>query len=414
MGDLLPPEAATQRALAMRVLETFGRSGYELVTPPLFEHAEVVERGNEIELRDLLRFVEPDSGEVAVLRPDITPQVARIVATRMTQLPAPHRLCYEGRVLRRRRGRARNHRQVLQAGVECVGLPGPAADTEVIGLAASACEAVGLSDFKIELSHGSIAQSLLDQLPAEVRETLTDCLARKDVTALQDACRFASVPKRLEQRMVSAVEHYGGLEVLRAARRSLRWEEARVALQELESICSRLADAGLGPKLAVDLGEIRGSAYYTGVRFDVLGAGPGEPIGTGGRYDNLLGRFGHPAPATGFSLSLENLQWTLRESGSPFRTDTPLRLVVAGRDSARVEAAASQIRESGRTAATLPHAAKRPCLAFAQAWGYDAVLMIGSGPLSAVRCNDGAKRSLRSLEANTLATLDDWARSAGD
>src|SRR5215813_11987793 len=85
MGDLLPPEAAARRALSLRVLRTFELRGYELVLPPVFEHAEVVQRGNDaLESRDLLRFVEPESGEVAVLRPDITPQIARIVATRLS------------------------------------------------------------------------------------------------------------------------------------------------------------------------------------------------------------------------------------------------------------------------------------------------------------------------------------------
>src|ERR1044071_6300687 len=152
MGCLRPPEAAVRRALSLRVLHSFELHGYELVTPPVFEHAEVVERGNDtLDSRDLLRFVEPGSGEVAVLRPDITPQVARIVATRLTDHEPPFRLCYEGRVFRRQRGRARSHRQITQAGLECVGLPGVEGDTEVLSLASGACIAAGLTNFQIEL-----------------------------------------------------------------------------------------------------------------------------------------------------------------------------------------------------------------------------------------------------------------------
>ena len=118
------------------MLRSFELPGYELVTPPVFEHADVVQRGNDtLESRDLLRFVEPESGEVAVLRPDITPQIARIVATRLPDRPPPFRLCYEGRVFRRQRGRARSHRQITQAGVECVGLPGADGDSEILALA---------------------------------------------------------------------------------------------------------------------------------------------------------------------------------------------------------------------------------------------------------------------------------------
>src|SRR5688572_19843529 len=154
MGDVLPPEAERLRALTRVVINCFERSGYDLILTPLFEHAEVVERGTDaLDPRDLLRFVEPESGEVAVLRPDITPQIARCIATRLAKHPPPWRLCYEGRVIRRRRGRARSHQQITQAGVECVGLAGSEADAEVLELAASACETAGLRDYRIELSH---------------------------------------------------------------------------------------------------------------------------------------------------------------------------------------------------------------------------------------------------------------------
>src|SRR6185503_11795468 len=136
--------------LCARVMQTFEVRGYELVTPPVFEHADVMARGNgALESRDLLRFVEPESGEVAVLRPDITPQIARIVATQLWHRPLPIRLCYEGRVFRRQRGRARNHRQISQAGVECIGLGEVEGDTEVLALAIRACEAAGLRAFRV-------------------------------------------------------------------------------------------------------------------------------------------------------------------------------------------------------------------------------------------------------------------------
>ena len=104
-------------------METFDLYGYQRVTTPPVEYAEVIERGlGTVDRRDLVRFIEPDSGEVALLRPDVPPQIARIVATRLQDRPAPWRLCYEGTIVRRRRGRARKQRQVLQCGIECIGL----------------------------------------------------------------------------------------------------------------------------------------------------------------------------------------------------------------------------------------------------------------------------------------------------
>src|SRR4051812_30004585 len=159
MRDLLPGEAESRRRLARRVLEHFALSGYALVIPPAFELAEVLERGlGTLEPREVLRFVEPESGEIAALRPDMTPQIARMAATRLADRPVPMRLCYEGTVLRRRHERARRHRQILQAGVELIGVAGPDGDLELLYLAASAARAAGLTDFVVDLGHAEIAR----------------------------------------------------------------------------------------------------------------------------------------------------------------------------------------------------------------------------------------------------------------
>src|SRR5262249_45714141 len=125
MRDLLPEEARRRRALSRRVLDHFALHGYELCMPPAFELAEVLERGlGALDPAEALRFVGPESGGAAPRRPDMTPQIAGMVATRLGREPRPIRLCYEGTIVRRRQGRARRHRQVPQAGVELYGAPG--------------------------------------------------------------------------------------------------------------------------------------------------------------------------------------------------------------------------------------------------------------------------------------------------
>src|SRR5258707_6160926 len=160
MRDLLPPEALRRRRLSWRLLDHFALYGYELVTPPAFELADVLERGlGTLDPRDVLRFVEPESGEVAALRPDVTPQIARMAATRLADRPPPMRLCYEGTVLRRRQERARKHRQIPQAGVELLGGGGPEGDIELMEVAAGAARAAGLADFVLDLGHADIARA---------------------------------------------------------------------------------------------------------------------------------------------------------------------------------------------------------------------------------------------------------------
>src|SRR5579863_2867310 len=179
MRDLLPEEAAARRALARKVLDRFEVFGFSLVTPPVFEFADVLERGlGTLAPADVLRFVEPESGEVAALRPDMTPQIARIVATRLRGRPPPFRLCYEGTVLRRRSGRARKHRQIPQVGVELAGLAGPEGDLELLSLAAAALRATGLEQFTIDIGDAGIVRSLLAGLAPEDQSRLTGALAR--------------------------------------------------------------------------------------------------------------------------------------------------------------------------------------------------------------------------------------------
>src|SRR5450432_3690932 len=177
MRDLLPEEAGARRALARGVLDRFALHGYALVTPPVFEFAEVLERGLEtLDSGNVLRFVEPESGEVAALRPDMTPQIARVIATRLRERAQPLRIAYEGTVVRRRSGRARKHRQIPQVGVELAGITGPAGDIELLALAVEAMQAAGLERFTLDLGDAGVVRALLASRPAAEQARLSDVM----------------------------------------------------------------------------------------------------------------------------------------------------------------------------------------------------------------------------------------------
>jgi len=383
MGDLLPPDAAARRALCSRVMQGFERAGYELVTPPVFELADVMERGNGgHESRDLLRFVEPESGDVAVLRPDITPQIARIVATQLCDKPLPMRLCYEGRVFRRQRGRARSHRQISQAGVECVGLGEVEGDAEILTLAIRGCEVAGLSEFRVELSDVRLVRSLLEAVPEAARATISEAMAQKDLAALAAIARNHGVRADVTKQLTALVDCYGDATVLAAARKRFTSAAAKAGLDSLARIVARLTDLGLSDRIAFDLGETRGLSYYTGMHFSVLAKGPGEALGGGGRYDSLLARFGFDAPATGFALDLGHLQWTLRASGGAGDGEPGgARLAITGSDQRRIDALCAALRAEDCRVASLPDQPDEACLAFARGWSYDGVLRLKRGEL---------------------------------
>ena len=125
-------------------------------------------------------------------------------------------------------------------------------------------------------------------------------------------------------------ELYGDRTVIADARRRLQNTAARRALDELEKVVERLESAGLGSRVAIDLGDLRRHSYYTGVSMTLLAEGPGEPLGMGGRYDDLLGRYGAPSPATGFAFEVDNVSWALSEAGVSLDASSRLRVLVAG------------------------------------------------------------------------------------
>jgi len=367
MRDLLPEEARSRRALARRVLDRFSLGGYALVTPPAFEFADVLERGlGSLDPTEVLRFVEPESGEVAALRPDVTPQIARMIATRLQDRPPPYRLCYEGTVLRRRSGRARKHRQIAQTGVELVGISGPDGDLELLALAEAGLAAAGLESFTIDLGSAGIGRALLEGVDAEVALDVTRALAMKDEDELRarvDAARlpFASV-------LCALVRLHGGREVLLEGERLLASTPAAAPLARLLELYDAALERGMSPAhLSVDLGEVRGFAYYTGTIFHLYAPGPGEAIGAGGRYDELLARFGAPMPAMGFAFDLDSLEWALRAAKVTMPDGARVVVVGTGGDP-RLE----RLRTRGVVA--VPARDRSHALAWARGWSFSHVI----------------------------------------
>lgn len=309
LRDLLPEEAASRRHIGRAALDRFALHGYRVVTPPAFELADVVERGlGRLTASDVLRFIEPESGEVVVLRPDMTPQIARIVATRLRDHAPPYRLAYEGTVVRRRIGRAKKHRQIAQVGVELCGVEGGEGDVELLALAVDAVRATGLRSFTIELADAGIVRELLSGAPPSQAEAVASALARKDDTLLVEATSGLAD----EGRLRALAQLHGGREALVEASSLLAGTRAAPAVGRLLALFDAATARGLGAHLAADAGEVRGLAYYTGTIFSLYASGPGDAFGAGGRYDELLSRFGRAMPAAGFGLDIDALAVALR------------------------------------------------------------------------------------------------------
>jgi len=383
MRDFAPAAAAARRRIAETLLRVFERWGYARVITPAFEYEEVLALGLGSAAREAaIRFVEPSSGQVVALRPDITPQIARLAATRFRDEPGPLRLCYEGTVVRLDR-RARSQRELIQAGIELAGVPTPDGDVEVIALGAAALAAVGLPRPTIDLGHLGLAREVLGalELPDEALPLARARIAKRDRAGLAEVLRSARGPRAVVEFASLLPELAGPPSILAVARRRPPTPGIRRALENLAAVIRALEQRGVAGKLHVDLGEVRGFDYYTGIRLHGFVAGAPEPVLAGGRYDTLLARYGRPWPAVGFAVDVEATAGALeaQADGRPavpaVNGDGP-GVLISG-PSRQAEQLADELRAEGRRAAVDYGGLQGAALdAYARRWQFQEVVRL--------------------------------------
>ncbi len=305
--DILPDRALKVERLRRRLLDLYHTWGYDLVIPPLAEFTASLFSGSGSDL-DLITFKITDqlSGRMMGVRADITPQAARMDAHSLHR-EYPTRLCYAGQVLYTRPRSPLESRSPIQIGVELFGEPGLEADLEVIALLAETLTRAGLGALHLDLGHVGIYRGLEEQLtiePARKRE-LFELLQQKDATLPTWIAAHVHDPNLA--RMLTALPGLcGGAAVLQRATHELAGAPASVqrALDELHQVVRALQERRPDLTLFLDLGELRGYHYHTGIVFAAYTAGTPAAVGHGGRYDHVGAQFGRARPATGFGIDL--------------------------------------------------------------------------------------------------------------
>jgi ATP phosphoribosyltransferase regulatory subunit len=307
VSDFLPETADKITSIASRVHRVFELWGFRRMITPLLEFEDVLALGMGEELRGkTFRFDDRQTGRLLAIPPDITPQVARIVATRMHALPLPHRLYYNGRVLRQAQIQSGRSREIFQSGVELIGLDSPEADAEMIAMAVEVLKSLGFTGFKIDLGQVAFYRGIMDAsgLSPAVQLRLQEAIAKKDVSAVRSILEAEQVPDRVKEQITLLPRLYGGREVLEEAASIAGNERSQKALDNLAQVLEILDIYGVSEYLTIDLGEIRGLDYHTGITFEGFVPGVGEAVCSGGRYDDLTAKYGFPAPATGFAFNI--------------------------------------------------------------------------------------------------------------
>ena len=301
--DILPLEAARLERLRRDLLDRFRAQGYELVMPPLLEYVEslLTGTGHDLDLRTF-KLVDQLSGRMMGLRADITPQVARIDAHLLNRKGVT-RLCYCGSVLHALPASPGATRELIQIGAEIYGEAGIAGDLEIQALLTRALAAADVRGARMDLGHVAVFRSLVQAagVAAALEGELFEALQKKDAPALKRLARSLDVKTRSALALLP--ELYGGPEVLAIAEKKL---------PRIPELCRALATLRVLAKacpvpVSIDLGELRGYRYHSGVVFDAYCEGVTGVIARGGRYDEVGRAFGRLRPATGFSINLRSL-----------------------------------------------------------------------------------------------------------
>jgi ATP phosphoribosyltransferase regulatory subunit len=303
LEDILPPLAQRIDAMRAKLLELFRVHGYELVIPPMLEYMEslLTGTGHDLDLRTF-KLVDQLSGRMMGVRADITPQVARIDAHLLNRKGVT-RLCYAGSVLLTRPRGLDSTREPLQIGAEIYGHSGIESDLEIQQLLAESLAACGVSGARLDIGHVAVFRSICRRggVGAELESDLYEALQGKDLPALRAATD--ALPKATCGALLVLPELYGDAAVLDRARRALpRYPEIDRALRDLKT----LSKNGRIP-VSVDLADLRGYHYHSGVVFAAYAPGVANAIALGGRYDEVGKAFGRARPATGFSMDLRDL-----------------------------------------------------------------------------------------------------------
>jgi ATP phosphoribosyltransferase regulatory subunit len=337
IADVLPSEARHIEELRRLLLDSARVYGYELVMPPLLEHLESLLTGTGEALGlQTFKLVDQLSGRTLGLRADTTPQVARIDAHLLNRAGVT-RLCYCGPVLHTRADRPHATREPLQFGAEIYGHAGLEADLEVQCLAIECLRAAGLGPLQLDMADVRIVSAVLSD--AAISSTMIGrihaALAAKDASELAQLLRQQpAVPARAAQALQALLQLHGDRAVLAQAREALAGiEGVATALDEMERLADHLGGLFGDLTLSFDLADLRGYAYYSGIRFALYGQG--EELARGGRYDEVGAVFGRKRPAAGFSLDLKELVAVLPAPvlrpaiRAPWSEDPALRQTIA-------------------------------------------------------------------------------------
>ncbi len=344
--EILPPKAMQLEDLCRTIIDLLSSWGYEFVIPPMIEYLESLLTGTGEDL-DLKTFKLTDqlSGRLMGIRADITPQVARIDA-HLLKRDTPTRLCYLGSVLHARPGRSGETRSPLQLGAELYGHAGVASDVEIVKLMLATLKHVGISQAYIDIGHIGIFRRLSSEssLDVEQQTAVFEALQRKAKDELKSLYKSWNVTDDASNALLDLIDLNGDVSVLLEAEKLFKKLSPEVTnyIGEVKALVDSIKDQS-NVSINIDLAELRGYHYHTGMVYTAFVPGKGEGIAFGGRYDDIGSAFGRARPATGFSTDVKSLLKFQKTKES-----AAIRIFAPVSEDASLQEKINELRNSGK------------------------------------------------------------------
>ena len=337
--DIYGDECARKLAVQEQIKNVFHLYGYQNIETPAFEFFDIfkAERGS-VGSREMYKFFDRENNTL-VLRPDITPSIARCVAKYFMDEQLPLRLCYLGSTFQNSTSYRGRLKEATQTGVEMIGDDLIDADAEMIAIAIDALKATGLKEFQVELGQVDFYRGLLEEahMDEETQDQLRELIENKNYFGVEELLSEQTMSPELKRLFLKLPELFGDIDQIRLAKSMTSNLRAVRAIERLEKIQEILDSYGLGDYVSYDLGMLSKYSYYTGIIFKAYTYGTGDYIVAGGRYDKLLEQFGKNAPAVGFAIEVDRLMSALSRQKICTKTDD-VDTMILYEDSARAEA----------------------------------------------------------------------------
>lgn len=310
IAPALDRSVGLRRQVTFQAMRVFSGWGYREIQVPLIDYFDALKSGlDEAQIQQTFRFVD-SRGNVMMLRTDVTPAVAKLVAYQLRTQSLPLRVSYANKIVRIDRSLEGSNLERYSIGVELIGVPGLDAEIEVLLIALELLERLGLNDYQVNVTDHGIANYLLNATgaPRRIRNDVREAIVARDAAEVKRVLRQLGIRKHFVDAISALASLEGGLYQLSQIQDALPDDRELVRrLDEMRRLFGVLSELGYKDRIRLDMAELGGAQYYTGIAFNIVSESVGRSLGRGGRYDELIGVFGAPAPAVGVSLSAEAL-----------------------------------------------------------------------------------------------------------